>query len=291
MNRIKSIFIGLYPMLLAFLIGLSAWRMATTGAWLAWLGPLLTAAPFAAFLTRVMLLRDVARTSGTFPGFFGLALVGVAASAVALALGQPGASSALALAGLGAATFALYSLWYSRLGRQPSRALEKGKALPELELIGADGKPFSTRRLSGAPALLFFFRGNWCPLCMAQIKEIAARYRELAELGVKVAMISPQPQGHTAELAKRFEVPFLFLSDPQNRAARQLGLEMKNGLPMGMGLFGYDDDTVLPTVIVLDEKGLVRWADETDNYRVRPEPDTFLPLLRELARQPGRAAA
>lgn len=291
MNRIKSIFIGLYPMLLLFLIGLSAWKLATTGAWLAWLGPLLTAAPFAALLTRVMVLRDVARTSNTFPGFLGIALAGVATSAVAALLGQPGASSALALAGLGAVTFALYSLWYSRLGRQPSRHLAKGQPFPELELSGVDGKPFSTRRLLGAPALLFFYRGNWCPLCMAQIKEIAARYRELAELGVKVALVSPQPQGHTAALAKRFEVPFLFLTDPKNRAAQQLGLEMKDGLPMGMGLFGYDDDTVLPTVIVLDEKGVVRWADETDNYRVRPEPETFLPLLRELARGSVRQAA
>ncbi len=57
---------------------------------------------------------------------------------------------------------------------------------------------------------------------------------------------------------------------------------MKNGLWMGMGMFGYESDTVFPTVIVLDAHGVVRWVDQTDNYRVRPKPDTFLPLLRQL---------
>ncbi len=53
-----------------------------------------------------------------------------------------------------------------------------------------------------------------------------------------------------------------------------------------MSVFGYDSATVFPTVIVLDAKGVVRWIDQTDNYRVRPEPDTFVPLLQRLASAP-----
>ena len=204
-------------------------------------------------------------------------------------LGQDGRTRALAL---GAATFALYSLWYSRLGRAPSGKLTVGQRLPALELLGANGEPYSTSALAGHPALLFFYRGNWCPLCMAQIKEVAGHYRELSALGAKVVLISPQPHGNTAELARRFDVSFDFVTDVGNRAARALDLEMKDGLPMGMGLLGYDHDTVFPTVLVLDRDGVIRWADQTDNYRVRPEPSTFLPLLRELAAQkPRRQAA
>lgn len=49
---------------------------------------------------------------------------------------------------------------------------------------------------------------------------------------------------------------------------------------MGMQMLGYDSDTVLPTVIITDKDGRIVWTHETDNYRVRPEPDTYLEVLR-----------
>ena len=46
-----------------------------------------------------------------------------------------------------------------------------------------------------------------------------------------------------------------------------------------MQLLGYDSDTVMPTE---DFEGLRTFgilADLTDNYRVRPEPETFMRVL------------
>ena len=39
----------------------------------------------------------------------------------------------------------------------------------------------------------------------------------------------------------------------------------------------------LPTVIITDAKGKIVFADLTDNYRVRPEPETFLKVIDALA--------
>lgn len=287
MNRAKSIFIGVYPMIAMGIMTYAAWRLYASGDIVAWAGPLLTVVPFAAFLTRVMVLRDVARTSASLPVISTLALVAVGESAYATFGREEGSSPLpLALSCVGALTFLAYRLWYSNLGRRPAAKLAVGAVLPDLELTAADGSGLNTGTLRGRPALIFFYRGNWCPLCMAQVKEVAARYREIAETGARVLMVSPQPHENTAALAKRFDVPFDFLTDDGNRVARALDIEMKNGLPMGMGVLGYDADTVFPTVIVVDAGGVIRWVDQTDNYRVRPEPDTFLPLLRELSGAP-----
>lgn len=279
MNRLKSVFIALYPLLGTATIVVSAWQILQGASWLIWLGPLLAALPFIAFLARAMLLRNVARTSSRLPVLLGMAALGVALSASEGTIGL-----AFLLALTSATSLVLYSFWYSDLGRAPSQALKVGAKLAPLIFVDTDGDTFETSNLLGHPALIFFFRGNWCPLCMAQIKEVAARYRELDELGVQVLMISPQPQGHTRSLARRFDAPFKFLQDVDGNAANSLGLVAKNGLPLGMQVLGYESDTVLPTVIVLDAEGVVRWCDETDNYRVRPEPETFLPMLRELSR-------
>jgi beta-lactamase superfamily II metal-dependent hydrolase len=38
----------------------------------------------------------------------------------------------------------------------------------------------------------------------------------------------------------------------------------------------------MPTVIITDKQGTVVWTHETDNYRVRPEPETFLEVIRAI---------
>ena len=129
---------------------------------------------------------------------------------------------------------------------------------------------------------MLFFRGNWCPLCMAQIREIAAQYREIEALGARVLLISPQPQAHTRQLAQKFDVNFLFLQDPHNQVARQLGILSEFGIPTGLEVMGYETEAPMPTVIITDATGTVVWVDETDNYRVRPEPGQFLKVLRTL---------
>ena len=284
MNQLKSVFIGVYMVLAMAIMGYAGWQLYASRDLLAWTGPLLTVVPFLLFLSRAMIFKKVARTSPRLPGIGALAVAGAVLAAYAVFVrGNGSAPLPFVLAALGAVELGLYSFWYSTLERPSSAALELGRPLPDLYLEAADGQPFRTSSLLGQPALIFFYRGNWCPLCMAQVKEVAARYREIGEAGARVVLISPQPHDNTAELAKRFDVPFVFLTDERNRAARTLGIESKNGLPMGMTVLGYDADTVLPTVIVLDAEGVIRSLDRTDNYRVRPEPETFLPILRQLA--------
>ena len=92
---------------------------------------------------------------------------------------------------------------------------------------------------------------------MAQIKELSKEYKNLESEGIQTVLISPQPHTHTIKLAKKFDVGFQFLVDKNNAAAKLLNIMSKNGLPAGMQVFGYDSDTVMPTVILTDKKGLI----------------------------------
>lgn len=199
---------------------------------------------------------------------------------------------AAALAASETAAWLAYTQWYSRFGRQPSAALAVGAILPaDLTFVEYGRGPVTAAELRGRPTVLLFFRGNWCPLCMAQIGEIAQRWRELEALGAQVALVSPQDERHTRALAARHDVAFRYLRDDGLAAARRLGIVNENGTPAGM--LGYDSDTVLPTVVVTDAEGRILLADETDNYRVRPTPDTVLAALRDsgaLGQSPARAA-
>lgn len=183
------------------------------------------------------------------------------------------AGAVVALAG-----WLAYVTWYSRQPR-PEGAPVPGEPLPGFELVNADGSTITTDALKGHNAVLLFYRGNWCPLCMAQIRELAASWRKVARYNAKLCFISSQSQKHTRQIAEQFSIPANFLRDPDNHAARKLGIEAPGTLPAGMEALGYPVDTALPTVIVVDEEGIVRFVEVAENYRLRPDPETYLKYL------------
>jgi peroxiredoxin len=278
-RAMKSVFVSLYmtaAVAITVIAGRSLWL---TQDLLSWGGVLLVTAPFVIIIGRLMMFRNIARTSARFPMLIVLGAAGVVLACWGYVRGGGPEAPLLAISTwIG---FLLYSFWYSSFNRQPSGLLQVGNTLPNFELKDVAGQAISSSSFSDKPTIWIFYRGNWCPLCMAQIKELVTQYKELQAEGVRVALISPQPHEKTIALAKRFDAPFDFLTDEDNRAAHALGIAHPDGLPMGMQMLGYDSDTVLPTVIISDKGGRVLWAHETDNYRVRPEPDVYLAILRE----------
>jgi len=171
----------------------------------------------------------------------------------------------------------LYLLWYSRFDRVTPGTVRVGNTFPQFFVEDINGNPDHSGKLKGKIALYMFYRGNWCPLCMSQIREIAASYQELAKRGVEIALISPQSHENTQKLAKQYNVPFHFWVDTENKVAQMLGIEEKSGVVMGYP--GYEPDTVFPTVVITNEDSEIIFVHETDNYRIRPEPKTFLDIL------------
>lgn len=171
-----------------------------------------------------------------------------------------------------------YTNWYSALP-VPKIGLKIGQTLPILSFFTYNNLTVTLDSFGSQNKILLFYRGNWCPLCMAQVKEIAKAYKQLIAKGTEVFLISPQPAGHTEKLARKLQVDFHFLVDKGNATARKLGIDHPHGTPLGMEVFGYKSETVLPTVLITDAKNIIRFIDQTDNYRVRPEPEF---LMREI---------
>jgi peroxiredoxin len=98
---------------------------------------------------------------------------------------------------------------------------------------------------------------------------------------VNTVLISPQPQKQTKNLVNTFELNFHFLVDHKNKVAKNLEILAKNGLPARFQILGYDSDTVMPIVIITYKEGKLIFADLTENYSMRPEPETFFQIIKE----------
>ena len=275
----KSLFIGIYPVIAIGLFVLPffeqeppEWQVALA---------LISALPFPLFLGNLFLYKT-ARTSANLNFLFVIPAVALLVSVIGILLsGLQPHDYPLSLIVIITALVGnlLYVFWYSRFGREENTLLKVGQSLPSFSLKDTEGKTISSEEIGQQASLIMFYRGNWCPLCMAQIKEVAAQYRELEARGIKIYMVSPQTERHTKGLAKRFDVNMNFLIDEGNTAADQLQIMAENGLPMGLTALGYDSDTVMPTVVMIGRDGKIIFADLTDNYRVRPEPEDFLKVF------------
>lgn len=274
MNSVKRAYVSLFLTAMTGTLLYALWQLLFTTFSLGWLGVILASAPILVMLGRAFLLTNMARTSQKLPTITLLGLVGIVLASIDTY--QTGQWLTAIWATACFAGFQAYNFWYSDLEREQSQQLLEGQKLPAFTVYDAHGKAFSSADLEGSPALIMFYRGNWCPLCVAQIKEIAADYRRMADQGIQVLLISPQPEEHTRSLAEKFNVPFKFLVDKDNQAAEKLCIAMKDGLPMGLEVLGYDTDTVFPTTIATNARNVIIYSDQTSNYRVRPEPEDYM---------------
>jgi len=245
-----------------------------------WIGTFLTTLPLPFFLMAIAGALGITRTSKNLPFIQLISFIGVAIVVYLLYLrGGPSQTYeyiAAAIAILGTLSYQWYIHIFSPYKRTKSAAIVKGQSLPELPLARLDGSSVSSASFEGEKTLLVFFRANWCPFCMNQLKEIAAQADNLNRAGVQVKYISNQGIDNSKKLAKDLNLPssYEILQDHELKAAKKLGIEDIDGSPVGMS--GYPADTIMATVVGLDENGIVIFGDETDNYRRRPHPDTFL---------------
>ncbi len=278
MQKLKSLFISLFCSYLVVAFLYSLVRHVQTGGY----SELFSAFSHllgAAFFTSLFVMKT-ARTSIYLPGWSLPIFVAGTLTLYFSVLESNHAGLVLTL--IVWSGWLLYLLWYSSFGKSGKRLLTLATPLPGFTLVDSTGESFSNKDLSGQYTLLMFFRGNWCPLCMAQVREVAEQYRTLVELGVQVCLISPQPEANTQKLSLQFDVPFTFLMDERLQTAEAFGITVKNGTPTGLEVLGYDSDTVRPTVLITDKEGKLVYSDITNNYRVRPEPEAFISILKEL---------
>lgn len=277
-NLFKSIFIAVFPVFALYIVFYYGWQLIQYRMNLQYIGMIITAIPIVIFFAGLF-IKPVARTKEYLHTYTVFIVIGLVMSILGGNLDIINISTLYGV--LLIAGWVLYQVWYSVFPKRSTTILKVGEKLPNVTLENAQKETVPVSTFTGNPTIYLFYRGNWCPLCMAQIKEIVDQYKTLEERGVNTVFISPQPHKFSENLAKKHGLQFHFLTDTDNTVAKQLGILSKNGIPFGFQALGYDSDTVLPTVVITDREGVIQFVDLTDNYRVRPEPDFFLKFIPE----------
>lgn len=166
-------------------------------------------------------------------------------------------------------------------GRKVPAAIAPGLRLPEFAAVDEDGNAVTSTDLRGAPAVLLFVRGSWCPFCTKQVKILADHYKAINDAGARLILITPKPLETTRRVADFFEVDFEFWLDASLHIAKALGLLMENAVP-GNYAPEYGSDSVWPTAIVADADGIIRHTQLSRFIADRPNPEKLLRIVREI---------
>jgi peroxiredoxin len=176
-----------------------------------------------------------------------------------------------------------------------SRVVKIGDVVAPFVLDEVDGgSVVLADLLRTGPAVLIFFRFESCPACNAALPAYRdALAPELAKLGVHLVAISPQISERLGAVKRRLDLPFPVASDPYASLIRSLGIafapspdEQQERLRLG-----YDNPRVLgngrwdlpyPTVVVIDQDYVVRFADAHPNWMVRTEVGAILDAVQSL---------
>ncbi|MFJ9781707.1 peroxiredoxin-like family protein [Amycolatopsis sp. NPDC101161] len=165
---------------------------------------------------------------------------------------------------------------------------EVGDKVDDFELPGADGTPSSLGDfLVDGPAVLVFYRGQWCPYCNLTLRTYQQELvPELKALGASLVAISPQkPDGPLPDLE------FPVLSDVGSTVARGLGLSYPVSAPVreAMEKLGTDLEQVNgtwelvhPAVVVVDQDRVLRFVDVHPDFVTRTEPADVLEAVKSL---------
>ncbi|NBH08653.1 peroxiredoxin-like family protein [Amycolatopsis sp. SID8362] len=162
---------------------------------------------------------------------------------------------------------------------------EVGAKIDDFELPSADGTPVKLAALvEEGPAVLVFYRGQWCPYCNLTLRTYQQELLpELEKRGATLAAISPQkPDGTVPDLG------FPVLSDVGSTVARGLGLSYPVSAPvreametLGTNLEQVNGtwDLVHPAVVVADQDRVLRFVDVHPDFVTRTEPADILKAL------------
>lgn len=175
-------------------------------------------------------------------------------------------------------------IWIRTRGlRATPPQLKPGKPLPDFRAVDEQGDPVRSVELHGAPAVLLFVRGNWCPFCSRQVNELTQYYRDIIDLGARLILVTPKPLETTRRVAEFFKVEFDFWLDDGLAVTRRLGLLQNGGVPKDYDR-EYGTDTVWPTALVVDAAGIIRYTNLSKHISDRPDPTVLLREIQKVVR-------
>ncbi|MBN1987731.1 MAG: AhpC/TSA family protein [Prolixibacteraceae bacterium] len=177
-----------------------------------------------------------------------------------------------------------------------ANGLKVGQQAPDVQATDADGRTFQlSEELKKGPAVLIFYRGQWCPYCNKHLGEIQENLQQFMEKGATVVAVSPEKPEYLQKTALKTGARFSLLYDKDYQIADAYDVTFQPGsfsriiynAVLGAKLKEAHSDNSqqlpIPATYVIDRKGQIVWRHFDPDYKKRSTVDEIVRAL-ELAK-------
>ena len=173
------------------------------------------------------------------------------------------------IAALAALAGAAFLALYAASGQRRGAAIAVGDRVLDFTARDADGRSFALSSLAGRPFLLKFFRGHWCPYCVAELRRWRELTPELVARDITIVALSADTVDEIRKHRVKHGLDAVLLADPDLVVTDLYGLRNPRNFAPRPGVI---IPLPVPTTILVDGAGIVRWIDQSADYLRRSEP-------------------
>ena len=177
------------------------------------------------------------------------------------------------------------------------RPILLGSKMPDVPLQTATGMATTLKaQVAGKPAILVFFRGNWCPFCNLQLSELRLIQKQVEALGYQLIAMSPERPEEITRTIGKDKLQYTLLSDANADAMRAFGIGYVLDAPtlaryktMNADLdarSGHDHHALpVPSVFIVDGDGVLQFSYIHPDFRVRVPGSVILAAAQAIAKR------
>lgn len=170
------------------------------------------------------------------------------------------------------------------------KTITKGKKIPNLTFTHPNNSSLSLASLyQNNPVILLFYRGHWCPYCMAELKAYQEMFKDFQKEKAIVLAVSPDKIIDIKKTKKKHQIKFILAQDPQNTNAKKIGLKFKVDSKVvelyknyGIDISHTNNELPMPGTYIIDKKGIIQYSFVDPDYTVRADPQEVLQALKGL---------
>lgn len=140
--------------------------------------------------------------------------------------------------------------------------LKEGTKAPAFTLPDESGNPVSLSDFTGKKVVVYFYPKDNTPGCTRQACAFAAAYGDFKKIDVAVIGISKDSQRSHTNFIKKYELPFILLSDPEREAIEAYDVWQEKKM------YGKTSMGVVRTTYIINEEGIIEKVFE------KAKPDT-----------------
>jgi peroxiredoxin len=172
-----------------------------------------------------------------------------------------------------------------------AKGLKIGDKAPDFTLPNAVGKEVSlSETLKKGIVILKFYRGEWCPICNLDLREVQKRLPEINSFGATLLAVSPQNPDAALTAKEKNELDFEVLSDAKQEVIKAYNLQFDPGEDYhnrrDLTLLNGDGSKTIPVpaTFIINTNGTIAAAHVEANYTQRMDAAEILDALKDISK-------